>query len=144
MRLAFLLERRYAPYSKWLGSAFRQLDAAAEIGPALGRTLDAAAFEAREAALTEAYEAIARRHNALGVTEPVEPTVRPFYSRPFLVIEATRFVAACLARVDDPILCALPLVGGIDQLADSTPMASPAGARHVRALYRAALGDTRR
>ena len=28
MRLCFLLERRYAPYSKWLGSAFARLDAA--------------------------------------------------------------------------------------------------------------------
>ncbi len=27
MRLCFLQERRYAPYGKWLGSAFRQLDA---------------------------------------------------------------------------------------------------------------------
>jgi hypothetical protein len=27
MRLCFLFERRYAPYSKWLGSAFRGLDA---------------------------------------------------------------------------------------------------------------------
>ena len=27
MRLCFLLERRYAPYSKWLGTAFRRLDA---------------------------------------------------------------------------------------------------------------------
>ena len=29
MRLCFLLERAYAPYSKWLGSAFARLDARA-------------------------------------------------------------------------------------------------------------------
>src|SRR5262249_38692628 len=39
MRLCFLLERRYAPYSKWLGSAFQRLDAHREVGPALERAL---------------------------------------------------------------------------------------------------------
>ena len=29
MRLCFLLERQYAPYSKWFGTAFSKLDAAA-------------------------------------------------------------------------------------------------------------------
>ena len=58
MRLCFLIERRYAPYSKWFGTAFRTLDAASEVGPLL---------EAGE--LGGAYEAVARRHNALGVTD---------------------------------------------------------------------------
>ncbi len=35
MRLCFLIERRYAPYSKWFGTAFRTLDAASEVGPLL-------------------------------------------------------------------------------------------------------------
>lgn len=39
MRLGFLLERRYAPYAKWLGSAFARLDAAHEVRPALERAL---------------------------------------------------------------------------------------------------------
>ena len=36
MRLCFLIERRYAPYSKWLGSAFRDLRIAPETCPASG------------------------------------------------------------------------------------------------------------
>jgi hypothetical protein len=51
------------------------------------------------------------------------------------VIGATRFVDACLARVDDPLLRALPLIGGIDQFADSTDMATPEGARAARAFF---------
>ncbi len=35
VRLCFLLERRYPPYMKWLGSAFARLESAADIGPAL-------------------------------------------------------------------------------------------------------------
>jgi hypothetical protein len=135
IRLCFLLERRYAPYSKWLGSAFARLEASTIVGPALERALDARTYEAREGALVEAYEAIALRHNRLGLTDPVDPTVRPFYSRPSLVIGAPRFVQACLARVDDRLLNSLPLVGGIDQFADSTDMATPDAARAARVFF---------
>ena len=33
MRLGFLMERRYAPYSKWFGSAFARLDCAPRLAP---------------------------------------------------------------------------------------------------------------
>jgi uncharacterized protein DUF4037 len=132
MRLCFLLERRYAPYSKWLGTAFRRLAAWNEVGAALDATLAAHDFAAREAAFVEAVEAVARRHNALGVTDPVEPTARRFHSRPFRVLGSARFVDACLERVQDEWLRSLPLVGGIDDFVDSTDvLSSPATARRV-------------
>jgi hypothetical protein len=135
IRLCFLLERRYAPYMKWLGSAFARLDASKEVGPALERALGANNYGARERALGEAYEAVATRHNRLGLTDPVDPTVRPYYSRPFQVIGATRFVDACKAKVNDRLLRSLPLFGGIDQLADSTDMATPDAARAARVFF---------
>jgi hypothetical protein len=132
VRLCFLLERRYAPYSKWLGSAFGQLESSAIVGPALERALESRTHEGREESLAGAYEAIAARHNHLGLTDPVEPTIRPFYNRPFRVIGASRFADACLARVNDRFLRSLPLLGGIDQFADSTDMATPGGVRATR------------
>ena len=39
MRLAFLLERRYAPYSKWLGTAFSRLETAAGLSAHLAAAL---------------------------------------------------------------------------------------------------------
>jgi hypothetical protein len=45
-------------------------------------------------------------------------------------------VDACLERVSDPWLRSLPLVGGVDQLVDSTDVASDATAfAPARALY---------
>jgi Domain of unknown function (DUF4037) len=82
MRLSFLLERRYAPYTKWLGSAFAQLESHAEIGAALVQVLAADDYEQREAALVTAVEALAARHNALGLTTQVDVTVRLFHGRP--------------------------------------------------------------
>ena len=132
MRLCFLLERRYAPYSKWLGTAFRRLGAWDEVGPTLEAALRTANFREREDAFVAAIEAVARRHNALGITLPVEPTVRLFHSRPFRVLGSARFVDACLERVEDEWLRSLPLVGGIDQFVDSTDvLSSPETARRI-------------
>jgi uncharacterized protein DUF4037 len=136
MRLCFLLERRYAPYPKWFGSAFLQLDAAAEVGPLLAQATAATAYPEREQALVEAYEAVARRHSALGITEEVEPTVRSFYARPYRVLGARRFVDACMDRVGDPWLVALPAIGSVDQFCDSTDVLSDAAlCRRLAELY---------
>ncbi len=131
MRLVFLIERRYAPYSRWLGIAFRQLEAAATLdGPLL------AALDSEEDGLVAALEEVARRHNAVGVTRKVEPSVRPFPGRPFRVIGGDRFVQVCLARVQDPWLHSLPLAGSVDQAADSTDfVACPRRARRLRHVY---------
>jgi hypothetical protein len=124
IRMSFLIERRYAPYSKWLGSAFAQLDAYSEVGPPLMDALAADTYEQREAALVAAVETVAVRHNALGVTSPVDPSVRLFHDRPFRVLGSDRFAAACLERVTEPWLKSLPPVGAIDQFADSTDVLS--------------------
>lgn len=136
IRLCFLLERRYAPYSKWLGSAFRRLAAYDAVAPSLAAALDADEFPAREAGLVAAAEAVARRHNALGITPPLDPSSRLFFTRPFRVLGSGRFVDACLEQVEDPWLRALPLHGGIDQLADSTDLLSRANvARRAACIY---------
>ena len=66
------------------------------------------------------YEAVARRFNALGLIEPVDPELRPFHDRPARVLIAYRFADPCLASIADPALRALPPIGGIDQVADTT------------------------
>ena len=136
MQLCFRFERTYTPYPKWFGTAFARLDAASEVGPALTRALNADVAKDREAGLIDAYEAVARRHNALGVTDPVEPQARMFYDRPFRVIGAERFVDATVQRVTDPRLRALPLIGSVDQWSDNVDVrAHLAVFRRSAALY---------
>lgn len=110
MRLCFLLERSYAPYSKWLGTAFARLDAAATVGPFLASAVAADDHPQREHALVRAYEEVARRHNAVQISRPAEPTARLFHDRPFRVIGADRFAHACVEAIEDPVLRELPLV----------------------------------
>ena len=129
MRLCFLQERRYAPYSKWLGSAYARLKAAEEVP--LEDVLRE--YPARQHALVLACQAVARRQNELGLSLPQEPAPRPFHSRPFLMLGSGRFVQALLARVEDPWLRSLPLIGAIDTLSDSTDVAMVSS--RLRALY---------
>ncbi|MEV0260159.1 DUF4037 domain-containing protein [Streptomyces sp. NPDC050617] len=120
MRLCLLLERRYAPYGKWLGSAFRQLAVAETLAPALRGALAATDYPDRESRLARAYETVAELQNASGLSAPVDPRPRPYHSRPFLVLRAERFTQALAGTVTDPWLRERPLTGGVDQWADST------------------------
>jgi Domain of unknown function (DUF4037) len=137
MRLALLIARRYAPYSKWLGTAFARLDHADGLDRCLADAVGAPDLETREAALGMAYEAVARRFNRLGLVEPVDPELRPFHDRPARVLIAYRFADPCLASVGDPALRALPPIGGIDQVADtSDALTDPEVFRRFRDVWR--------
>jgi hypothetical protein len=121
MRLCFLMERQYAPYIKWFGSAFAQLAGASRLTPLLTQVLEARTWEERQISLCAAYELAAEMHNRLGITEPLSPQVSHFFERPFLVSQASRFVEAICARITDEEVKALPEhLGSVDQFTDST------------------------
>jgi hypothetical protein len=136
MRQWFLVHRTYWPYTKWFGSAFHRLPDSTGLSSSLEEAVAAADYPSRETALVAAYATMARRHNDLSVTPPVERSARTYYGRPYRVIMADRFAEACLARVDDPLLRQLPLVGSVDQVADSTDLLSdPSCYRGLAQLY---------
>jgi hypothetical protein len=124
MRLCLLMERRYPPYSKWLGSAFTRTRQAATLTPMLTAALTAADWHTREHHLARAYEAVATAHNQLGLTEPVDPATRPYHTRPFQVLHAERFSTALTTRITDPEIRSLPTIGSVDQFVDSTDVLS--------------------
>ena len=140
MALCFLMERRYAPYAKWFGTAFNQLSSAAQLTPHLQVLLSAAHWPGREAALCEIGIQLAQFHNQLGLTPPQAAEVQPFFSRPFKVIGAGRFVSALLETITDPLVQNLvqrPLIGSIDQWSDNTDLRSnPEWRVAVRSFYR--------
>jgi len=136
MRLALLQVRRYAPYTKWLGTAFAELGHEDGLDRDLAVCVAATDVAARQEAMTRALESLARRHNALGLTEPLDPLRRAFHTRPVELIRCRRFVDALLDTVADPVLRGLPLVGSVDQLTDSTDLLDrPALARRLATLY---------
>lgn len=139
MRLYFLQARTYAPYSKWLGTAFARLPIASAIQPFLHEALAADAWPEREAALARAYTVAAEAHNALGVTQPLDPRPRAFYNRPYQVLRAERFAAVLAAAIGDLRVRALVdkngIVGVVDQWINSTDVLS-----HADRCRRASFG----
>jgi hypothetical protein len=121
MKLCFLMERRYAPYIKWFGSAFAQLGCAGQLGQALTQVLCAETWPEREKYLATAYTCVAAMHNDLHITDPLPTQVSQYHDRPFLVIHADRFVKAIREKIASEEVRALPdYLGSVDQFTDST------------------------
>lgn len=137
MRLCFLMERHYAPYIKWLGTAFAQLSCAAELGPLLTAALQADSWPEREAHLSASYKIVASMHNTLNITEPMPTQVSSFWARPFQVIHADKFAEAIRRAIVSEEVRRLPAhAGGIDQWVDSTDVLDePARFAALRTTY---------
>lgn len=134
MRLAFLIERTYWPYSKWFGTAFQRLDVAARIQDSLTAAVTAAHFPDREAALVDAFETLARRYNSLDLHRPLDTRARQFHSRPFRVLGSERFAHVGRDSISDAGVRSLPLIGSIDQFVDSTDVLTAEHAHRLRGL----------
>ena len=127
MSLCFLMEKQYAPYPKWFGSAFNQLACAEELSPILWDAQRAATWKKREKALCRAYEILVKRHNSLNLTEPIPAQVSNFHGRPFMVIHGDVVAHSIARQITDPEvrrIVAKGLIGGIDQWSDNSELRS--------------------
>ncbi|WEJ34648.1 DUF4037 domain-containing protein [Devosia sp. SD17-2] len=129
MRMGFLLERRYAPYAKWLGSAFERLPIAARLTPHLQSALSVTEWQPRGEALAAAYLELAHTQNRLGIAS-FEPVIGPYHERPFATLNVDDAIAALMGAITDPIVKSLPILGSFDQVIDSTPVAEDADLSH--------------
>jgi hypothetical protein len=120
IRLCFLMERQYAPYSKWLGTAFSRLQCSADLSPVFHQALDSQNWKERERHLSDAYKIVMRKHNDLKITTLIEPEITPFFNRPYLVPHSARFVEALLSTIRSPeVKKWFPYVGSLDQFVHS-------------------------
>src|SRR5690348_4555050 len=68
-----------------------------------------------------AYRIAAEAHNRLGLTEPLDPGTRTYFSRPYQVFGAGRFAAALSEAITDALVRRQGPAGTVDQVIDSTP-----------------------
>lgn len=139
MRLCFLMERVYAPYPKWFGSAFAQLACAGALLPSLQSALTAGTWQKRERHLVVAYEHVATMHNGLGLTDPLPENATNFHGRPFLVIAQHGFSEALVEQIGDAQIRRIASrrpIGSVDQFSDSTDLIGTACWKPaLKALY---------
>jgi hypothetical protein len=120
MKLCFLMERKYAPYSKWFGTAFGRLDCAGELGPIFRQVLHAEDWRARQESLARAYEIVARMHNALQVTIPVKESTALYHGRPYLVVGDGRQIEELMKALTSAEVRNIKyLVGSLNQFVDA-------------------------
>jgi hypothetical protein len=139
MALAFLLERRWAPYPKWFGTAFARLEGAPALAPRLVELVSARSWPERQDAYAGAAEQLLARQASLSLTDPLPPRAGIFHGRPFWVIRGDRVAAALLRRVTDPEVLQLarePVIGSVDQWSDSTDLKNAEWRPAVRRVYR--------
>lgn len=121
MKLCFLMEKQYAPYIKWFGTAFYKLNSAKSLTPIFIQIMDADTWQEREKYLIQAYEYVAKMHNDLEITEPLQAKATQFHNRPFMIIQADNYVEIILKEIKDDEIRKLPEhLGGIDQYVDSS------------------------
>lgn len=135
MSLCFLMERQYAPYAKWFGTAFQKLACASTLSPLLWSVQQSATWQERMTTLAKAYQYLAELHNQMGITAPLNSAPVQFHNRPFMVIDGERFANALIDHITDPVVKHLTtrrLIGNIDQFSDSTDLREDA-------LYRTVL-----
>ena len=121
IKLSFLLERQYAPYSKWLGSAFSKLKISKTLQPVLAEVLKASSWKRREKWLSRAYTIVVKQQNALKITKPLSIDATNYFGRPYLVIHADELACAIRQAIRNPEVRKIRTwVGSIDQFTDST------------------------
>ena len=138
MRLCFLMEKRYPPYSKWFGSAFLRLRCASQMAPLLAGALNENDWHARENWLSRAYRLAAQMHNDLGITPPMPVEVSLFHERPYNVIHGEVFSEAIQDAIQDEAVRALPrYIGSVNQfmVESSNALQNVTETRKARALY---------
>ena len=136
VRLSFMMERRYIPYSKWLGSAFSQLGIAKRLKPALMSVLNAQDWKTREKSIARAYSIVAEQHNALGITTRLQTSPSNYFDRPYLVIHSDRFGEEIRKTIRNSEVKTLQKIGSIDQFTDSTEVVEDVGLqRRLRVAY---------
>lgn len=121
MRLCFLIEKQYAPYNKWYGTAFSKLKCAEELTPLLIKVMNSDNWKEREQYLSKVYTYVGKMHNNLGITKPLSTEISNYFTRPYLVINSDEFVEAILGIIEDKEVKNIKSpIGSVNQFVDST------------------------
>jgi len=119
MKLSFLMEKQYAPYSKWFGMAFSKLRCARKMAPFLRKAMSDSNWKEREKNLSKAYEYLAKMHNSLKLTKPLPCKATRFFSRPYIVIHGDVFAKELKGKIRDKTMKKITaLIGSANQLSD--------------------------
>lgn len=114
MHLAHLLERRWPPYAKWVGTSLNRLPRAGPAAEPLLRALDARDWRTREGGLVDALRRLHHLQRQMGLPWVDDP-IQPFWDRRYSSIHDD-VVTRLEGSITDPTVRALRRgVGSVEQ-----------------------------
>lgn len=120
MRLCFLYCERYAPYSKWFGTAFDGLSVSEDVKKEIKLALTANDLLERELHLVNAQVLVGYLHNSTGITDKVDIQIQSYFGRDIKVIFADKFVEATKIKLINSPLYNAPFMGMLSQVGNFT------------------------
>ncbi|NHJ46564.1 MAG: DUF4037 domain-containing protein [Asgard group archaeon] len=120
MKLCFLMERKYAPYSKWFTLAFSKLKSASKLVPIIKKIISSNNWPQQEKHLIEAYTYAAKLHNDLKITEQINVDVTTFHNRPYLIINFDDFIDKIDEQIPNDSKLKKLKIGSINQITNET------------------------
>lgn len=127
MRLCFLYEDRYAPYSKWFGTAFHTLDINPEISDNILKALAANDLLLRENYIVLSQKSVADLHNAKGITPVLDCKIEAYFGRDIKVIHAERIAAEIMKLLKETVFEAMPLISTFSQVGNLNALSDHVG-----------------
>jgi hypothetical protein len=125
VKIAFYLERKYIPYSKWRGLLFTRLHNYRNLKQYFTKVLDEPEPEQIENYLVHTCKQVVELHNAQADLPKLDNTPRNFFGRPYKVIFAESIAETLKNAVGDEELRALPLQAvGLDLKVDGSDFRS--------------------
>jgi hypothetical protein len=136
MRLSFLYCGKYAPYSKWFGTAFFQLPVRDDLKHALSSAVTAADIDEREHHIVNAQKMLADMHNQSGLTESVNVHIELYFDRNIKVIFAEKIANAVMKSLSGTVFENYPLIGTLSSVPNYTSVFDdPSRRTSIKALY---------
>ena len=136
LRLCFLYENTYAPYSKWFGTAFSELSIAFPVQKECEKALSAVSVKDREEHLVRAQLLLSEIHNASCLTEKMEIQVQNYHERDIRVIFPEKISEKVQEHILDPSLKNYPLIGSVSQIGNFVALSDPPEFReNIQRLY---------
>ncbi|HUU78221.1 MAG TPA: DUF4037 domain-containing protein [candidate division Zixibacteria bacterium] len=121
MKLCFLMEKSYAPYNKWFGIAFKNLNCSQQLTPIFKKIIWERDWDKKQEFLIEVYFNIATLHNKLKITNPIDIKIAPFHNRPYLIINTVDFANNIRTKIKSKILLDENFkIGSINQISNET------------------------
>jgi hypothetical protein len=130
MHLAHLIDRRWPPYAKWLGTSLTRLPRSHAVTAPLTRALISTGWRSREDALVDAVRTLSHLQAGAGLPTVADP-VEAFWDRAYRGIRA-EVITALEESITDPAVHALPRgVGSVEQWSHNVDVLTNPTRRHL-------------